>query len=409
MYSYVQQKRHKKRKIKVSTFIVGCVLLGYVIAMLIWPVGSITASVINQPVVEATPPPISWPAYGQSALYADGYGELGTSSSQTTTPIASITKVVTALTVLQAKPINDITKSPQITFTSEDVELYNKYLSLDGVVAPVTPGQSISQFDMMQIMLIASANNYAETLAVWAFGSVDAYLAAAKDYLASKNLENTTVMDPAGFSTGSMSTGSDLAKLGQAALADATVAGIVSKPSVTVGGIGTFYTTNLLVANGTAIGVKTGNTDEAGQCLLFAQQPDVAGTKITVTGAVLGGESRSQVASSATTLLDNTAAGFTSRQYAEKDQVFAVYTAPWGATSQLISPQTKSTVVWLGNSSSVAVNAPPISAGDSSVTNASATLKSGQHTDKITLALDKPLEKPSILWRLTHPIQLIQS
>lgn len=409
MYSQDKQKSNKQNRLAGGALLASIVLFCYVTTMLLWPIGAISASIINQPVTPAGSPPITWPVYGQSALYADGYGLLGTKGVQTPIPIASITKVVTALTVLQVKPITDPTQSPLITFTAEDVERYNRYLAQDGVVAPLTPGNTISQYDMMQIMLIASANNYAESLAVWAFGSVDAYLKAAKEYLASKNLNNTAVMDPAGFSTGSSSTAADLAELGQLVIDDTTVAAIVAKPSVTVDGVGAFYTTNLLVANGTAIGVKTGNTDEAGQCLLFAQRPDIDGTKVTITGAILGGESRSQVAASASALLDSGTAGFVSRQFAAKNQVFAVYTAPWGATAKLQSTQNTSTVVWLGDSSKVAVNAPPINPEDSFVPGAKATITAGEHTDSTGLTLDQPLGRPSVLWRLTHPVKLIRS
>lgn len=409
MYSTRRQKQNKHKRIKiiipaVTIFILAC----YVTIVSFLPLGAIPAQIVEQPTIPADTPALDWPSYGQSALYAEGYGPLDTNGDQATIPIASITKIVTALTILRSKPINDISNSPSITFNQDDVDIYNRYLSQDGVVAPVTPGNTISQYDMLQIMLVASANNYAETMAIWAFGSVDAYLVAANDYLASQDLSNTAVQDPAGFSTGSKSTAADLARLGQIALDNSIVADIVAEPSVTVPGYGTFYTTNILVANGTAIGVKTGNTDEAGQCLLFAQRSQVDGANIVITGAILGGESKSQVAGDASALLQSGFAGFETRQYAKKDQVFAVYESPWGSTSQLISKAGADTVVWTGDESTTSVTAPPIDAGQATVSSAKATNKNGEHVASTALSLDKPIEEPSLLWRLTHPVELLR-
>lgn len=399
------QKRHRSKApwivITLSMIIV------YVVTMLLWPVGNISADIIKQPPVAAQPQILDWPGYGQSALFAKDYGLIGTEGAQTPVPIASITKIVTALTVLGVKPIPDPTKSPTITFTESDIERYNRYLAQDGVVAPVTPGSSISQYDLTQIMLVASANNYAETLAVWAFGSVENYVAAANAYLKSNDLNNTMVQDPAGFSTDSKSSTSDLVAIGKLALENNIIAEIVAKPSVTVPGIGTFNTTNLLVSQGAAIGIKTGNTDESGQCLLFANRTDVDGTEITLIGAILGGNSRGQVATDAAALLESGIKGFINRTFATKNQVFARYTAPWGATAELISKDEASAVIWRGDNSKVDVTAPIINPSTAFTPSAKATLTAGKKTATAKLALNQPLAKPSTFWRLTHPLTMI--
>ena len=115
MYSRVQQKPKKRSKFAGGALIASFLLVCYATAMLVWPIGSISATIVEQPTIPASSSAISWPDYGQSALYADGYGLLGSSGTQASTPIASITKVVTALTVLKSKPITDPANSPPIT------------------------------------------------------------------------------------------------------------------------------------------------------------------------------------------------------------------------------------------------------------------------------------------------------
>jgi D-alanyl-D-alanine carboxypeptidase (penicillin-binding protein 5/6) len=256
-------------------------------------------------------------------------------------------------------------------------------------------------------MLIASANNYAESLAVWAYGSNEAFLEAANVYLQKNGLTNTTIADPAGFSPDSASTLKDLVRISEIALSNRTVAEIVAKPSVTVENIGTFYTTNQLVRQNEAIGIKTGNTDEAGQCLLFAQSYPIADETVTIYGAILGGTERTAVARDANTLLDTTAQQFTPIIYTQPDEVYAVYTTPWGSSGNLISKTTAGAVVWQGNEHRTKISAPSVNVGDVSVQGAKATLTSGPITASQVLVLSNPIEGPSFLWRITHPLKVL--
>lgn len=408
MYSRIKKERPKYRQFTIifPLFVVFFTSI-YTITLICWPLRAITASIVEQPAIKASSTSISWPMYGQSALYATGYGSLGTHSSLAPTPIASITKIITALTILEKNPISDPTKSPLITFGQADIDYYNRYIAMDGVVAPVTPGQTISQYDMLQIMLIASANNYAESLAVWAYGSNEVFLNAANTYLTSHKLTNTSIGDPAGFSEDSVSTAADLVKIGELALNNPIIRDIVAKPSVTVAGIGTFYATNLLVTRNEAIGIKTGNTDAAGQCLLFAQKYQVDDQHITIYGSILGGDTRNQVAADAKTLLDEAAKQFKPVSFASAGQVFATYKTPWGAKANLVSKTKVSAVVWAGDATNTSVTAPPIKPGDPDLAGAKATFTSGDNKTDRALVLSTDLPKPSLLWRLSHPLTVI--
>src|SRR5690606_11040347 len=103
-------------------------------------------------------------------------------------PMASITKLVTALVVLDAHPIAAGEAGPEVTMTPSDVSIYRTYDNLGASVAPVRAGEVYTQFELLQIMLIDSAGNYAVSLVNWGFGSEAAFVDAARTWLAEQGL-----------------------------------------------------------------------------------------------------------------------------------------------------------------------------------------------------------------------------
>src|SRR3990167_8572195 len=96
---------------------------------------------------------LPWQTYGQGAIGAVGQGVFATSGEQKPVPIASITKIVTALAVLKEKPLKVGEKGPNITITDEDVAIYDEFYSQGGSVTPITKGSQISEYDGLQSML----------------------------------------------------------------------------------------------------------------------------------------------------------------------------------------------------------------------------------------------------------------
>ncbi|MGO7983904.1 hypothetical protein ACC691_39370, partial [Rhizobium johnstonii] len=77
------------------------------------------------------------------------------------------------------------------------------------------------------------------SLATWAYGSTDAYLAAAATWLNAHGMTSTHVADTSGLSDSSVSTPTDLVTLAKLANADSTVSSIVSQKTAEIPGIGT--------------------------------------------------------------------------------------------------------------------------------------------------------------------------
>lgn len=381
----------------------------YVAAMLFWPLKAVQATVTAQ---SQTPPQaapqLAWPAYGQSALGTQDIGSIGASGTQAPVPMASITKVVTALTVLEDKPIPSGQTGPTITLTAEDAARYNQYYAADGSVVKAEAGMQLTEYQLLQGMLISSANNYADTLAVWAYGSIENYLAAAKSYTVKHQLSNTIIADASGFSAESKSTASDLVALGRLAMSQTVLADIVSQKTAVIPNVGTLQNTNLLLGVDGVVGIKTGTTEEAGSCLLFAAKYTIGDTPVTIIGATLGGPSHAVLARDVAALLASAQAGFQEVNLAALNQQFAIYKAPWDAESKAVTNKNTKVVTWPGTPMTQKVTVDPLKPNANPDTVGSVAFTIGGQKQEAQLVLNKPLEKPGLFWRLTHPKQVIE-
>src|SRR5205807_949217 len=107
------------------------------------------------------------------------------------------------------------------------------------------------------------------------------------DMLKCMGFSRTVVADASGFSPDTVSTPSELVAIGIAALKNPVIAEIVAQSQAQIPGIpgGIIKNTNLLFGIDGVIGIKTGTTDEAGHCLLFAARYGAEdGQKVTIVG-----------------------------------------------------------------------------------------------------------------------------
>jgi D-alanyl-D-alanine carboxypeptidase (penicillin-binding protein 5/6) len=379
----------------------------YLPTTLLAPLTPASATVVpyTAPTTEAAE--LDWPGYGASAIGAVGYdGVLGTSGSTKALPIASLSKVITALVVLTEKPLETDEAGPSISFTSDDVQIYNDYVRVNGKVEPVSPGMVLSERQVLEIVLVASANNYTQALVNWAFGSEDAYVKVANKWLAEHGLENTSMSDATGMSPQNRSTATDLVSLAKLALADPIVSEIVGTKKINIPAIGTITNTNDLLGIDGVKGIKTGTLDEAGACLLFTADYEVGGETITVVGVVLGGEDHPSLDRSIRKLLKTTFAGFQIVPLVTEGDTFGSYSTAWGDTSELVASATESVVVWAGTPISMAVSTSAVGLSEAGSEVGSITYTVGGETIAVPLELTDTIDDPGAQWRLTHPAEL---
>ena len=152
---------------------------------------------------------------------AEAAGIWETSGPQEPAPMASITKLITALVVLEAHPLaGPEDQGPTLWFDGADEDLYDAYYVQNVTIAPMPAGSSMSLRGALATMLIPSASNYADVVSTWAFGSRASFVSAARTWLDAHGLAGTTVVDPTGISARNTSTPADLIALGRIAAAN---------------------------------------------------------------------------------------------------------------------------------------------------------------------------------------------
>jgi len=399
-----EQTFRRRRLAFVGVLVVFLGGVGYLAGTGLAPVPEVTAA-LSQPAALTQPAAeLSWPVQGFGAIGAVGYpGVLGSAGTQDTVPIASITKMITSLVVLDKKPLTGTEPGPEIRFTDKDVDIYYDTIAEDGSVAPVSAGMVLTQRQTMEAMNLPSANNYSVSLAVWAFGSMDAYLAAAQDWLDAHGLDATAVADTSGLSPGSKSSPANLIEIGKLVLANPALASIVSERTADLPTIGTVTNTNKLLGKNGVTGLKTGTTDEAGACLLFSAEFAVGAETITLVGVMLGGNTHTELNAGITALIESVKPGFREVTLTDKGAAYASYDTKWGQDSQAVTAEAASALVWSDTPVTASAVARPITLGDAGDAVGAVDFTVGGKIVSVPLVLDKTISDPGPEWRFSHP------
>jgi D-alanyl-D-alanine carboxypeptidase (penicillin-binding protein 5/6) len=310
-----------------------------------------STSQIKTPV--STISPLQWPNIGstQVAIGAQGYGLLASDGPQIEQPTASTAKLVTALLVLKKYPlVIGQTTSPLITLGENDLALYQSYLAEDGSVAKVEVGEQISEYQALQAMLLPSANNIADSLAIWAYGSLGQYSVAANNDLANLGLKHTVIgADASGFLPSTVSTASDLTILGVDAMQNPIIAQIVGQKQAVIPVTGTVYNVNQLLDQNNVIGIKTGNSDQAGGVYIFAVNDEVNKVSpihnVIIVGSVEGASDLGESFILGQQLIDFAQSTFSQSTLVNANQEVGYYNIPWEKNNVEAIAQTQLTSI----------------------------------------------------------------
>lgn len=351
---------------------------------------------------------IPWPTIGQAAVGAVGFGLLDQHGDDTPRPMASVNKVLTALVVLDKKPLKANETGPTITLTADDVALYNEYIEQGGSVVKVAVGEQISEYQALQAMLLPSANNISDTLAIWAYGSIDDYLVAANNYAAKLGMNKTKVTDSNGLSPSVVSTVKDFILLGDAALQNPVIADIVAQPTATIPVHGVIQNVNALLGINGINGIKTGNTDEAGGCFLGSSTVTIEGQKVTILVAVMATTDLGVALRSSLKIVTAAQKGFGTTKIFAAGTVVGQYVSPWqGEILAVVKDDIKS-FGWLGTPLSPAAVLNPVKAPlDSGSKVGYLKVSGGPKTIEADIVISKNLELPSKKWRLRNNLDKV--
>ncbi len=268
--------------------VVAMVIVGGVRLSAAIPPAVVTPNVSSSLQVGGSAGALPWPATGQAAIAVPSVGIDVASAPEQAAPIASLTKLMTAYVILADHPLSSSQSGPHITMTQVDVDDFNNDTVEDQANAQVSVGEVLTERQLLGGLLVHSANNYADTLARWDAGSIQAFVAKMNQAAGLLHMEQTHYADASGFDPGSQSTPADLLKVAAPDMANPVFASLVKMPSITLPVAGTISTyTPLLGVQGT-IGVKSGFTQQAGGCDVLAVVRRVHGLPVLILGAVTG-------------------------------------------------------------------------------------------------------------------------
>lgn len=228
------------------------------------------------PVARAAGPEVS--AQSAVVLTADTGAVLFEKDGHTPRPVASTTKIMTALLALEAAQERG---DPLVDITQEMVAVEGSSMGLQA-------GDSISLTGLAAGMLLASGNDAANAAALYLDASLESFAARMNQRAAVLGMEDTHFVTPSGLDgedaqgLGHLSTAYDMALLARAALEDQAFRQLCSSPSLAVEFAEPVkrvtYTNHnkLLTQYQGCVGVKTGFTKEAGRCLVSAAERDGA-------------------------------------------------------------------------------------------------------------------------------------
>jgi serine-type D-Ala-D-Ala endopeptidase (penicillin-binding protein 7) len=197
-------------------------------------------------------------------------------NDRTVLPIASLTKLMTALVVVEARlPMDE-----RLTVDAEDIgETVSRARS------KLIAGSTLTREEMLHLSLMASENRAAHVLARHYPGGTDAFVQAMNQAAHKLGMKNTTFVEPTGLSSSNRSTARDLATLVRAAHEHDQIRRLSTSTGLDVA-LGhrqiAYRNTNRLVDNPTwTIGLqKTGYISAAGRCLVM--QTTMAGRKLVM-------------------------------------------------------------------------------------------------------------------------------
>lgn len=200
------------------------------------------------------------------------------SNAHTPLPMASTTKIMTALIALEHCSLDEIVTAGSNAFGVPGTSIY------------LEEGEQMTLEQLLYGLMMSSGNDAAVAIAEHVAGSVDAFCALMNEKASFLGCENTHYVTPHGLpASNHYTTAADLALISRAAMQNAVFRQIVSTQRATIPWVSRGYDrvlnnkNRLLSSYDGAIGIKTGYTKAAGRCLSFAAERD----GMTLIGVVL--------------------------------------------------------------------------------------------------------------------------
>ena len=350
----LRRQRRRRRILGWGTAIVLLALLAGGVAQWVRPLPTDTLRTVGIR-LPGVPPALSWPTTGEAAVSVEGLGALGQVRGTQAVPVAGLAQVLTAYVVLSDHRLAPGDDGPMIPVTSDTVSAYQAGLASQQSEVPVTAGESLTELQALEALLIDSGADMATLLADWDGGNVGAFVTKMNAAAVKLGLSSTHITDPSGADPATTSTAEDLVRLGEAALSVPVLQQIVSlgQTSVLIPMTPVVYNLNFDLGQDGIMGIKSGSDTSAQGCYLVAAQRNIGGKEVTVVGAVLGqpggalGPNTAGV-DAGDALVKSVFAGLQSYTVLTLGQKVGELQAPWGGSAPVTVAQPVNVVGWPG-------------------------------------------------------------
>lgn len=357
--------------------------------------------------IPGTPPRLPWPSTGSAALSVPGLGSLGRHDDTQPVPIGALSGVLAAYVILKDHPLTTSGGTgPAIGVTPQTLAAYQAGRAAGEPEVPVSPGESLSELDALEGLLVDSGSDMATLLADWDAGNAPAFVAKMDRSAVSLGLRHTHITEPSG-SDAVLSTPSDLIRVAAAAMRIPVFAQIVSLGEVALPESGLQYNPNFVLGENGVVGIAAGSDTATNGCYLFASHSIVGGRTVTLFGAVLGqsgpiGPDAAAV-DAGEALMKAALPHVTAVTVLRAGRMVGRLAAPWGASTTVTDSHAVTIPAWPGLSVPVtarpATFTEPVPAGRRV---AWLQVPDGSGVIKVPLRTTAPLQGPSALWRLTR-------
>jgi D-alanyl-D-alanine carboxypeptidase (penicillin-binding protein 5/6) len=190
-------------------------------------------------------------------------------------------------------------------------------------------------------------------------------------------------------------------KLGERAMNNPVIAQIVAQKSATIPVHGVIYSANSRLGYNSIIGIKTGLTDQAGGCFLFAANYTVEGKQVMLIGAIMNEPSLRAALDASEPLLNSAKPYFSVKTPIKAGEVFASVTTKWNTTADVVAQKDVSLVAWQGAALSPRIELDKINGSKAAGTEVgTALVASGSNTVSTPLVLKEGISGPTWQWRL---------
>jgi serine-type D-Ala-D-Ala carboxypeptidase (penicillin-binding protein 5/6) len=365
----------------------------------------------NEPKIEAKPTSpaitlpgefsVTFPAQGEAAIGTDNFGVVASSPDQSSVPIASVTKIMTAYLILKEHPLRSGEDGHIFTMTAQDVTEYLNDEAQDYSNLKVGEGEKLTERQLLEALMLPSADNIATFLARWDAGSESAFVEKMNKEAQSLGMAQTQYADASGVNSATVSSAADQIKIAQAAMKDPIFREIVATPQANFTVAGLVHNVNNLLGTHGVVGIKTGNTRAAGGCFVSAAAINIGAETHYMIGVVLGQETLRDALDENAKMLDEVRPAFNLYPVTTPSNGFGQVVNAWNSNSSLYSTEPVQIFGYPGMTASVSIDLAetqlPISSNEDIAT---LKIQSGESMQEFPLRNSKQINPPSVVWRL---------